>query len=48
VGIRPTMAQAMAAGSSDRGGAITLADLHAGIEYALSRRGLVIRKASAG
>jgi rsbT co-antagonist protein RsbR len=43
VGIRPAIAQTMVAGQVDLGGAITLANLQAGLEYALSQRGLVIQ-----
>lgn len=47
VGIRPAIAQTMVAGAVDVGGAITLANLQAGLEYALSQRGLAIQAAGA-
>jgi len=47
VGISPTIAQTMVSGAVDLGGAITLANLQAGLEYALSQRGLVIQSKGA-
>jgi rsbT co-antagonist protein RsbR len=43
VGIGPAIAQTMVAGAFDLGSAITLANLQAGLDYALSQRGLFIQ-----
>lgn len=44
VGIGPAIAQTIVQGGVDLGGAVTLADLKAGLEYALAQRGLFIRR----
>lgn len=44
VGIGPAIAQTIVQGGVDLGGAVTLADLKSGLEYALAQRGLFIRR----
>lgn len=46
VGIGPAIAQTMVAGAFDLGAVITLANLQAGLDYALSQRGLLIQSRS--
>lgn len=44
VGVSPAIAQTIVQGGVDLGGAVTLADLKSGLEYALAQRGLFIRR----